>query len=141
MGPSERPGYRRGAEGLFIEDLLTSGYGDGPVYADKHLVVTRTDNPDGFRFAGEIDIANSDAVAESLRLAMGGEGDPHVDVSRVSFCDVSGIRALVDAALGIADGRRMLLHGLPPQLETVLRATGWSELPKLMLCSCEGGTR
>ena len=141
MGPGERRGYRRGAEGLFTEDLLASDYEDGPVYADKRLVVTRTENPAGFRFAGEIDITNSAAVAESLRLALGGDGDPHVDVSRLSFCDISGIRALVDAALAIGDGRCMLLHGLPPQLETVMRATGWSQLPSLTLCNCVGGER
>jgi anti-anti-sigma factor len=109
------------------------------VYADKHLVVTRTDNPAGLRFAGEIDLSNSDAVGESVRLALSDDGDPHLDLSRLSFCDISGIRALVDAALGLGDGRRLLLHGLPPQLQTVMRATGWSDLPTLRLCSCEGG--
>jgi len=124
---------------LFIEGVLASGYEDGPVYADKHLVVTRTDNPAGFRFAGEIDVSNSDAVGDALRVALNGHGDPHLDVSRLSFCDVSGIRALVDAALGLGDGRKMLLHGLPPQLQSVMRATGWSDLPTLALCSCVGG--
>ena len=130
-------GYWPGG-GFLIEDLFAATAGDGPVYADKHLVVTRTSNPEGFRFAGEIDITNSDAVMQSVRLALADLGDPHLDLSRLSFCDISGIRALVDAAATLGVGRRMLLHGLPDQLETVMRVTGWSGLPSLTLCTCGG---
>ena len=128
-------------EGFFIEDLFAAAVGEGPVYADKHLVVTRTDKPSGLRFAGEIDMTNSDAVMRSVRLALSEKGDPHLDLSRLSFCDISGIRALVDAALDLKEGRRMLLHGLPAQLQTVMRVTGWSEHPTLVLCTCDGGER
>ena len=65
-----------------------------------------------------------------------GNGNAHLDVSNLSFCDVSGIRALVDAANDLGDGRRLLLHGLPEQLQTVIRVTGWSDLPTLVLCAC-----
>jgi anti-anti-sigma factor len=130
-------GYWPGG-GFLIEDLFAATNGDGPVYADKHLVVTRTENPDGFRFAGEIDITNSDAVMQSLRMAMADAGDPHLDLSRLSFCDISGIRALVDTSTSLGVGRRILLHGLPEQLETVMRVTGWSGLPSLTLCTCGG---
>ena len=123
-------------EGFFIEDLFATAFGDGPVYADKHMIVTRTDNPSGLRLAGEIDITNSEAVMRSIRLAFADLGNPHLDLSNLSFCDISGIRGLVDASFDLGDGRRMLLHGLPEQLQTVLRATGWSELPTLALCDC-----
>ena len=129
------------AGGFFIEDLFATSQGDGPVYADKHLVVTRTDNPVGLRFAGEIDITNSDAVAQSVRLALADSGDPHLDLSRLSFCDISGIRALVDLAMGLDRGRTMLLHGLPDQLQRVMRVTGWSGLPSLELCACDSEPR
>ncbi len=95
-----------------------------------------TRKPDGLRFAGEIDIANSDAVGASLALAFPVVGDPHLDVSRLSFCDISGIRAIVQAAGALAPGRRLLLHGLPDQLETVMKVTGWSDLPTFELCHC-----
>ena len=127
--------------GFLIDDLFAARAGDAPVYADKHLVVTRTDHPEGFRLAGEIDITNSDAVIRSVRMAVADEGDPHIDVSGLSFCDISGIRALVDAAASLGEGRRMLLHGLPEQLETVMRVTGWSGLPTLTLCRCGGQAR
>ena len=106
------------------------------MYADRHLVVTRTETPLGLRFAGEIDMTNSDAVMRAVRIVLSESGDPHLDLSGLSFCDISGIRALVDAATELDDGRRMLLHGLPEQLQTVMRVTGWSDLPTLTLCSC-----
>jgi len=102
----------------------------------EHLVVTRTSEPAGLRFAGEIDITNSDAVGQSLRLAFLDTENPHLDLSGLSFCDISGIRALVDIALELDHGRSLLLHGLPEQLEKVMRVTGWSELPSLALCMC-----
>lgn len=119
-----------------IEDLFAAAVGEGPVYADKQLVVTRTESPAGLRFAGEIDVTNSSAVADSLKIAFPNHGDPHLDLSRLSFCDISGIRAVIDAAADLGEGRRVLLHGLPPQLETVMRVTGWSSLPSVALCGC-----
>jgi anti-anti-sigma factor len=106
------------------------------VYSDRNLVVMRTTEPVGLMVAGEIDISNTSMVADSLRLVIEDGTEPHLDVSRVSFCDVSGIRTLVSLALELAPSRRLLLHGLPPQLETVLKVTGWADLPGLELCRC-----
>ena len=119
-----------------MDDLFNAaGVGDA-VYADRHLVVTRTTNPFGLRFAGEIDVTNSSAVGQAIRLVSADSPWPHVDLSRLSFCDVSGIRALVEAARELGDSGRLLLHGLPRQLETVMRVTGWSSMPALTLCPC-----
>ena len=139
MGIADRPGYYWTAEGFNIEDLVGADVPGGPVYADRHLVVTRTSRPPGLRFAGEIDVTNSGAVADSLGLAFPEFGNPHLDLSRLSFCDISGIRAVVEAADSLGPGRHLRLHGLPPQLETVIRVTGWSALPSLELCRCRGG--
>ena len=99
------------AEGFFMDDLFQAAKGDGPLYADKHLVVTRTEMPFGLRFAGEIDISNSDAVGQVLRAIFPDGDSPHLDLSRLSFCDVSGIRALVDAAADLDEGGRLMLDG------------------------------
>ena len=108
------------------------------VYSDAHLVVMRTARPGGIMVAGEIDISNTAAVAASLRDEFDGGTDPHLDLSRVSFVDVSGIRALVGLALQMAPNQRLLVHGLAAELETVLKVTGWADLPGLELCSCAG---
>jgi anti-anti-sigma factor len=123
--------------GTSIDDRLDAALGGGIVYADKQLVVTRTDDPAGLCFAGEIDLSNSHAVTDSLG-AMDG-ADLHLDLSGLSFCDISGIRSLVDAA-GSGRTGRLLLHGLPELLQTVMNVTGWADLPNLEICHC-GGAR
>jgi anti-anti-sigma regulatory factor len=106
------------------------------LYADKQLIVLRTSIPPGIRFAGEIDASNSHSVGTSIAAAAGPERDVHVDVSSLLFCDISGIRELVAAAERLVAGQRLLLHGMPRQLETVIRVVGWNELPTLVVCEC-----
>jgi anti-anti-sigma factor len=106
------------------------------VYVDQLVVVRRTTTPVGLMVAGEIDISNSSLVADLLRKGFRAGDAPHLDLSCVSFCDISGIRALVNLAMELGPKRRLLVHGLPPQLENVLKVTGWADLPGLELCDC-----
>jgi anti-anti-sigma factor len=110
--------------------------GAGPVYADKQLVVARTSSPAGISFSGEIDASNSHAVGSSIAAAITPGNDLHVDVTQLMFCDISGIRALVSVAEGLPEGRRLLLHGLPALLATVMRVVGWNRVPALAVCEC-----
>ena len=71
--------------------------------------------------------------SKSLSTALDGEGDLHIDLSYLEFCDVSGIRALVAAAESVSGRRRLVLHGLPPQLRTVMTVVGWTDLPGLAI--------
>lgn len=112
------------------------GAGLGDVYADKQLVVTHTTCPVGIKFAGEIDASNSDSVGRAMAAATSGEGDLHVDVCDLQFCDISGIRAFVSSAEAMPEGRRLLLHGMPALLETVIKVVGWNRLPSLVVCEC-----
>jgi anti-anti-sigma factor len=104
------------------------------LYSDKQLVVSR--GIYGISFAGEIDASNSHSVGSSIAAKTSPGHDLHVDVSQLMFCDISGIRALVSAAESLTEGRRLLLHGMPPQLETVMRVVGWNRLPALVVCEC-----
>ena len=108
----------------------------GPVYADKQLVVSRTTSPNGLTFAGEIDASNSHAVGTAIASARVPDRDIHVVVRSLLFCDVSGIRAFVTAAEGLPKGRRLLLHGMPAHLETVIKVVGWTRIPALVVCKC-----
>jgi anti-anti-sigma factor len=106
------------------------------VYTARQLVVTRTQAPAGLRFAGEIDSSNVETVNDALASYSNG-ADLHLDLSRLLFCDVSGIRALIAHAQGLDVEHRLVLHGLPEQIERVLEVVGWSELPGLTFCQCE----
>jgi anti-anti-sigma factor len=110
----------------------------GHVYADKQLVVSRTASPNGLSFAGEIDASNSHAISAAIASAQMPGRDIHVEVSSLLFCDISGIRAFVTAAEAMPKGQRMLLHGMPAQLETVIKVVGWSRIPALVVCKCGG---
>jgi anti-anti-sigma factor len=127
---------RRG--GFDIDATLEAAGGEDPVYSDKRLLVTRTLNPYGLRFSGEIDVTNSYAIGECLRQTVTlQDQDLHLDVAALIFCDISGIRSFVEAAEA-RDGGRLMLHGLPALLQTVMKVTGWADLPKLVICSCAG---
>lgn len=106
---------------------------DGIVYADKQLVIRRTSAPDGLLLTGVIDLYNVDHFARSLNSSLAGAGDLHIDLNRLEFCDVSGIRALISAAERLDGHRRLVLHGLAPQLRTVMTLVGWTELPGLAI--------
>jgi anti-anti-sigma factor len=108
----------------------------GPVYVDKQLVVARTSSPSGISFSGEIDVSNSHSVGSSIAAAMTPGNDLHVDVTKLMFCDVSGIRAFVSVAERLPEGRRLLLHGMPALLAKVMRVVGWNRLPALLMCEC-----
>ena len=109
--------------------------GEQTLYAGRQLTVTLTSFPPGLRLSGEIDVSNIDAVGNALR-SLGAVGDVHLEMSSISFCDVAGIRAFVAHAENRDHRHRLLLHGLPPQLERVLDLVGWGELPGLAFCNC-----
>src|SRR4030088_1756714 len=89
-----------------------AGWMEGePMYADKQLVIRHTIPDNGLSLAGIIDVVNAASGADSVKSQLIGEGDLHLDLSRVEFCDVSGIRALVAAAEGAPGSRRLVLHG------------------------------
>ena len=101
------------------------------VYIDKQLVIRRT--PHGLSISGVIDNYNVDSFSRSFSALLDGNGDINVDLSELEFCDVSGIRSLVRAAQRLDDGRRLVLHGLPQQLRTVMTLVGWTDMPGLVI--------
>jgi anti-anti-sigma regulatory factor len=103
------------------------------VYADKQLVIRRTFAPDGLSVDGVIDAFNVDAFARSLDSSHAGDGDLRVDLNLLEFSDLSGIRALISTAQGFHEGRRLVLHGLPEEIRTVMTVVGWTNLPGLVI--------
>ena len=70
---------------------------------------------------GDVSTALSDAITGNL------------DLSRLEFTDVTGIRALVQVAETAPARRRLVLHGLPPRIRTVMVIGGWADLPNLVI--------
>ncbi len=99
--------------------------------------VVATLSPVGLKLTGEIDATNAHLVERALREHAHVAEPLHVDLSELSFCDVAGIRALVSYAQPLDGDRRLVLHGMPVQIEKVMNVMGWAELPGLEFCTCK----
>jgi ABC-type transporter Mla MlaB component len=112
--------------------------GNCAVYDDGVLRITNTDDPPGLAIAGEIDESTYDGLIGALGKFTHGPAEVHFSLGGVSYCDLAGLRAIVcvtgaAGCNGAGDGRRVVLHEVPPQLATVLRIVGWDATPGLAL--------
>ncbi len=104
------------------------------VYDDGVLRITAISNPSGLAIAGEIDEDTYPALVRKLEeLARADE--VHLDLAGVQYCDLAGLRAMTRLAeVGRSgEGRRVVLHEVPPQLRTVLGILGWDSIPGLVI--------
>jgi anti-sigma B factor antagonist len=77
--------------------------------------------------AGELDLATARTLDEHLSSAIEKDGPPRVvvDVTRMTFCDSSGLNVLIRASKRIAGLRgRFVLVRPPERVRNVLRVTG-----------------
>jgi ABC-type transporter Mla MlaB component len=116
--------------------------GDCALYDDGVLRITTTDDPPGLAIAGEIDESTYPGLISALEKLTDGPAEIHVSLAEVSYCDLAGLRAIVritgaesDGAGGSGDddSRRVVLHGVPRSLKTVLQIVGWDSIPGLAL--------
>lgn len=109
--------------------------GSQTVYKDRQLVISRCARPSGLRLIGAVDASNVESLLKVLASALNGDSDHdvHIDLARLEFADVSGIRALVQAAENADERHRMIIHGLPPLMEKVMKVVGWTDLRSLSI--------
>jgi hypothetical protein len=131
--------------------------GDCALYDDGVLRITATDDPPGLAIAGEIDESTYPGLISALDKLTGDPAEIHVSLAAVSYCDLAGLRAIVritgadgDGAGGSGTGgsgaaaggnggrRRVVLHGVPRSLKTVLQIVGWDSIPGLALDQPDG---
>ena len=102
-----------------------------PVFADGLLRITRTVDPPRLHLIGEVDASNVDALTGALRSEQRARSDIDLDLGGLTFCDLSGIRAIVGTALTLPAGRRLVLHRTPPHVRKTLGIVGWADIPSL----------
>ncbi len=99
-----------------------------PRYRVGRLAVEASSSPAGPRLVvvGELDASTVPVLAEPLRQAAGSEVPVLVvDVRRVSFCDVAGMKLLAETANRLrVGGRRLVVHGPCPSLQLLLDILG-----------------
>jgi len=76
----------------------------------------------GYAAAGEIDASNRPVLATALADLMARDGDVHLDLQQVRFVDVGAAALLVSTARRLRNGRQLLLHHPPCELEFMFTA-------------------
>ena len=82
------------------------------------------------KVAGEVDLTTAPRLSGLLNQATrSAHGPVEVDLAGVSFCDASGVNALVSARCSLtALGRRLVLVNVPAQIARVLMIAAGSAL-------------
>jgi anti-anti-sigma regulatory factor len=108
---------------------------DRPIYSDTILQILPTMEPPGIALVGDVEASNIQAVSRALAGLRAGAGDVHLDLSGLLFCDLGGLQAIVRAAQALEPGRRLVLSGIPRQLERALEIVDWAPLPNLSIAA------
>jgi anti-anti-sigma factor len=109
--------------------------GEGVRVRSALLRLDGTFEPPHLVVDGEVDMSTLPTFSDALTSVLEhSSGDVWVDVERLGFVDVGGLRALAAAAcrLGSQD-RRLVLRSVTPHLVKLIDLVGWSQIPSLLL--------
>lgn len=96
------------------------------VFDDGVLTIVPLFAPPGLRLSGEIDESTLPGLVGALRDFDGGAAHLCLDLSRLDFCDLDGLRALIRAnETSTVLDRQVILRSMPGCVELLLRASGW----------------
>jgi anti-anti-sigma regulatory factor len=107
-------------------------------YYDGVLRIICAGRPQVVLIAGEIDQARYQGLVSTLEDLVDPEGDVHVNLAELAYCDLAGLRAILRLA-GTSqedqdhNGRYLFLDDVPPHLAAVLRILGWDSTPGLII--------
>jgi anti-sigma B factor antagonist len=80
------------------------------------LDIELTDDPSGFRVAGDLDVSTVELLADALEQAVVAGGDVRIDLSEVDFIDSTGLQLLVRSARRLEDRGRLILVSPQPRV-------------------------
>ncbi len=108
---------------------------EGHVNGIRERQLSTSGSDDGLIIAGEIDMSNDELLMSAVRAATSqASGTFRLDLSRVTFLGVGGSRALVHGSQQFRDrGGNLVLVGLSPTLERILRVLRLDQLPHIEL--------
>ncbi|MDT0453542.1 MEDS domain-containing protein [Streptomyces hesseae] len=110
-----------------------------PLVRTPELVVARTHRPQGLRLEGLVDEGARRCLRDALRSVAAVRGDVSLEMSRVEFLDLGGLRLLMTFARARAARHCTVeLTGLRPHLRQVITLVGWDRTPGLRLGAGHG---
>lgn len=105
-----------------------------PLVRTADLVVVRTYRPQGLRIEGVVDAGAHRCLRDALRSVAAVREDVRLEMSRVEFLDLAGLRLLMTFARARAARHCTVeLTGLLPHLRQVITMIGWDRTPGLRL--------
>ncbi|MEV6867741.1 MEDS domain-containing protein [Streptosporangium subroseum] len=91
-------------------------------------------DPHGLRVEGEVDAATLPVFTTALHEAVRRmSGDIHVDVGKLAFVDLAGLRAIIDLAAGLEAPRSLRLSPESSHVHQLIKMIGWDTTPGLRL--------
>jgi anti-anti-sigma factor len=96
--------------------------------ADETFRVELSDDLDGARLVGELDLLGYEKADLALSPLFEAPGDVTLDVSDLTFIDSSGIRLLVRLERSIRDRGVLHLRGASPHIARVFQVAGLPDL-------------
>lgn len=98
----------------------------------------RTTDPPGLALSGDIDEETYPALVRALSKIPRGRAGIHVDLSAVEFCDLAGLRAILQLP---GEGIPVVLYDVPERLLNLMAILGWDNTPGLTVTARSRTTR
>jgi ABC-type transporter Mla MlaB component len=108
-------------------------------YYDGVLRIICAGSPEVVLIVGEIDESSYLGLVSTLDDLVDREGDVHVNLAELAYCDVAGLRAILQLAgtgrsgESHSGGRYLFLDNVPHQLTMVLQILGWDSIPGVIM--------
>jgi anti-anti-sigma regulatory factor len=98
------------------------------------LRITFTRPPATLWLSGIIDESTYEFLSQALaRVGQSPEHVLFVDMSRVEFCDVAGLRAIISLGTRPGGPQQVTLLGVPAETRTLMHILGWHTAPGVTL--------
>jgi anti-sigma B factor antagonist len=89
-------------------------------------------------FAGELDLSVAESMRSALQPGTDYGGAVTIDLSKVTFMDSTGIRALLDASKAIGDRGCIIVHGAHGSVRRVLELANLAgSVPNMHVIACD----
>ena len=94
---------------------------------EPRFAIEPMDEPRSYRISGSLDVPSAGALHELLDELCTSPGDVTLDLSGVRFMDSGGLRALIQACMGLAPGGRVRVVRPSEQVRRLFELSGIEE--------------